>query len=400
MIKRIHSFLWIVAILALLLSLNNDAFARENSKNANPTAMAKPAVDKVTQSMVNIGNWGYWFLGNGISGHDPYTSGSGGYYPRGTAGAVYEEGLVWGGIVQDASAATKLRVGGNTYRNGTQPGTWGMDPNDARARMYRIRSDWRTLTASQAILDAAELFNVSSDAVTAAQTTEIIESYKNDWKNWPTDLGAPYYDVDGNGSYNPVLDAQGYPVVGTMTIDGVEYVGNDYPGIADADQVLWFPINDGNPGRVNDLSGSPPIGLEVQITNWAYNQPTTGLGQIVFKKFKFINKSGFTIDPMYVCQWVDPDLGDYGDDLSGCDTSLSMMFAYNGAASDNQYAAFGLAPAAVGYDFFQGPIVQGEAADTAVFDLKKSSGNEKFTDDFLRLFWFRYRMDRPGYGCI
>jgi len=62
MIKRIHSFLWIVAILALLLSLNNDAFARENTKNAKPTAMAKPAVDKVTQSMVNIGNWGYWFI--------------------------------------------------------------------------------------------------------------------------------------------------------------------------------------------------------------------------------------------------------------------------------------------------------------------------------------------------
>ena len=29
MIKRIHSFLWVVAIVALLLSLNNDAFARE-----------------------------------------------------------------------------------------------------------------------------------------------------------------------------------------------------------------------------------------------------------------------------------------------------------------------------------------------------------------------------------
>ena len=372
MIKRMQGFLWILTIVAFLFLVNSDALARENNPTGkSSTTLAKPGVDKVTQSMINIGNWGYWYVNDGMTAHSPYTGDAGGFYPRGTAGAIYREGLVWGGIVDDPSSDTKLRVGGNTYNVGTQPG-WivtpgdgtnppvAVDATDDRARIYRIRSDWATLTASAVLTDAAEFFNVSPDAVTESMTDDIIESYKNDWKNWPTDLGAPYYDVDGNGSYDPVEDEDGMP----------DPSQGDYPGLANADQVLWFVVNDMNPSKTTQLYGSPPIGLEVQITAWAYNQPTAGLGQIVFNKFKITNKSGFRIDDMYFAQWSDPDLGNYGDDLTGCDTTLSMMFAYNGFPVDGQYQQFGLAPAAVGYDFFQGPIVA-SPGDTAVFGLKK-----------------------------
>ena len=48
------------------------------------------------------------------------------------------------------------------------------------------------------------------------------------------------------------------------------------------------------------------------------------------------------------------------------------MYAYNGEVEDAQYAAFGLAPAAIGYDYFAGPkIYTGNSADTAIFDLGK-----------------------------
>ena len=33
---------------------------------------------------------------------------------------------------------------------------------------------------------------------------------------------------------------------------------------------------------------------------------------------------------MYVSMWSDPDVGDSGDDYAGCDTVLSVSFAYNG----------------------------------------------------------------------
>jgi hypothetical protein len=376
MIKRMQGFLWILTIVAFLFLVNSDVLARENNPTGKTsTTLAKPGVDKVTQSMINIGNWGYWYVNDGMTAHSPYTGDAGGFYPRGTAGAIYREGLVWGGIVDDPDGSKpKLRVGGNTYNVGTQPG-WIVTPgdgtnppvavaaNDDRARIYRIRSDWATLTASAVLTDAAEIFNVSPDAVTSSMTDDIIESYKNDWKNWPTDLGAPYYDVNGNGSYDPVLDENGMP----------DPSQGDYPGLANADQVLWFVVNDMNPSKTTQLYGSPPIGLEVQITAWAYNQPTAGLGQIVFTKFKIFNKSGYRIDDMYFAQWSDPDLGNYGDDLTGCDTTLSMMFAYNGFPVDGQYQEFGLAPAAVGYDFFQGPIVE-SPGDEAVFGLKRISG--------------------------
>lgn len=372
MIKRIHNFLWMALAVSLMVFYTSDSFARENTSNQRQQnfSLSKTAIGEV-ESMVNIGNWGHWFWANGVSAYDPYADGSGGYYPRGTVGAIFRDGLVWGGIVNDPDPTkTKLRIGGNTYINGTQPGWHGSDPNDERARLYRIRSDWRTLSASAVLKDAGELFHVNIEAVTEALTSEVIENYKRDWKNWPVDLGAPYYDVDEDGTYNPVLDAEGYPVAGTLQLeDGTEIVGNDYPGLAGADQVLWFVIND---GKANDLYGSPSIGLEVQSTAWAYNQPTSGLGQIVFKKYKIINKSGFRIDSMYVSQWSDPDVGDYGNDVTGCDTELSLMFAYNGIALDNQYSAFNMAPPAIGYDFFQGPMIYtGDPADTAVFDLKK-----------------------------
>ena len=53
------------------------------------------------------------------------------------------------------------------------------------------------------------------------------------------------------------------------------------------------------------------------------------------------------------------------------------MFGYNGVAEDGDYNAFGLAPAAVGYDFFAGPIVE-SPGDTAIFNLKNDQGIETY----------------------
>ena len=83
------------------------------------------------------------------------------------------------------------------------------------------------------------------------------------------------------------------------------------------------------------------------------------LGNTIFTSYKFINKSGVLLDSMYVAQWADPDLGYAGDDATGCDTILSLGYAYNGEPKDANFANLGLPPPAVGYDFFQGPKVPG-----------------------------------------
>lgn len=341
------------------------------AKGPGNISFNKPTVS-TARTLNNIGNWAYWMYDDGGSAIDP-NGNSGGIYPRGTAGAFFEDGVVWGGLLQDPNTGQYitdqfLRVGGQTYRRGTQTGhilsVGGPADSPANNRIYRIRSDWQTLSFGQVSQEAAEAFQMSLGSVTTTETNDLINQYRIDWNEWPVEKGAPFVDVDGDGLYNPILDGDG-----NISFEG------DHPGIADADQVVYTVCNDKNEALATDLYGSRSIGMELQITAWAYNQPGAGLGQLIFKKYKLINKSIYNIDSMYVSQWCDPDLGFAGDDVVGCDTVLSLGYAYNGFAQDNTYDDFGLAPSAGGYDFFQGPLVPtGNPADTAIFDLKKVSG--------------------------
>ncbi|MFQ5583030.1 MAG: T9SS type A sorting domain-containing protein, partial [Calditrichia bacterium] len=396
--SNIISILTVSLLLFLIVSLH----AREPRNAWGGTAFSKTSADKVTRTLFNVHNWAYWQYHDGRSGVDP-DGNSGGIYPRGTAGVVFQDGIIWGGIVNN-----KIQVGGQTYSIGTQAG-WitesgtPIDPNDARVRIYRIRSDWRTLTGAQIAQDAQEVNRLPSlNDVTEAMTTDIINQYADDWKNWPVDLGAPWVDKNNNGVYDPVLDENG----AAIAADG------DHPGIANADMVIWYVINDLDAGRVSNLYASDPIGLEMQVTMWGYNQPNAVLGQLIFKKYLIINKAGPVIDSTYLAQWCDPDLGNFSDDVVGNDSTLSLGFAYNGFETDNAFDEFNLAPAAMGYDFFQGPILQGiagedknnngvdDAEDWAIFNLDSvgpgfinlpmtsfsyySAGNEEWTDPRLR----------------
>ncbi|MFB0517330.1 MAG: hypothetical protein ACETWG_12110, partial [Candidatus Neomarinimicrobiota bacterium] len=321
----------------------------------------KTTTGPAVRSMSNISNWAYWIYQDGMSAITP-AGGSGGGYPKGTAYAIFMDGFMWGGYREDD--LTGPRVGGQCYRIGTVQG-WietagtattnpvAADPNDPLVGIYRIRADWATLTPAQVRQDYALLNDMTIGDVTDDMAQEFIDDYQWNWENWPTDLGAPFYDLDGDGVYEPD--------------DG------ETPGIANADQVIWFVVHDLDASRTTYMYGSQPLGLELQVTLWAYNQPAARLGQIVFKKFKFINKSGKEITDMYAGQWCDPDVGNYADDVVGCDTLLSLGYAYNYFATDDDYDDFGIAVPAIGYDFFQGPIVE-SPGDTAIVDLKPKPG--------------------------
>jgi len=47
--------------------------------------------------------------------------------------------------------------------------------------------------------------------------------------------------------------------------------------------------------------------------------------------------------------FADIDLGDCGDDYSGCDSALEIGYCYNSDNYDGRFAEYGLAPAAVAY---------------------------------------------------
>jgi hypothetical protein len=339
-----------------LLLMTIDGYSENYDPNAS-VIFLKQTQTTETRTVSNAGNWSYWLQYDGLSGYNPILSLSGGTYPRGTSQAIFQDGVVWGAFVRDTSSQNP-RVGGQTYNIGTSAGrilTPGTAPlgaitavaeNASDVQLYRISVDYTVpfdqLTENQQVnalsvlrQDVAEVNAINVNDVTDQQVKDAVNQYAYDYANWPAE--APR-NADGT------------------------------PGIANADQVIWFVVNDLDIGRTSSLYGSGPMGIELQVTTWAYNQPGTALGQIIYKQYKLINKSGVTMDSMYVSQWCDPDLGDSGDDFAGCDTLLSMGFAYNGYLVDRNYALVNLPPPAAGYDFFQGPLVQGVAGQ----DLNKN----------------------------
>ncbi len=155
----------------------------------------------------------------------------------------------------------------------------------------------------------------------------------SDYLNWPVDQGAP-------------VDGMGQPVM----------LG---------DQMLWAVYNDADPFQhYNNASSTAPLGIEVHQTTWAYDDPG-GLGNTIFIRYKLFNKGLNTIEDAYISLWTDPDLGDFTDDLVGCDTLDDLFFCYN---SDNDDAGhYGSTPPAVGFKVLSGPVVP-SPSDTADFD--------------------------------
>jgi hypothetical protein len=309
-------------------------------------------------SLVNINGISSFFGYDGLSGHNLYTGNSGILYPRGLVGAIYQDGIVWGGRVNTAILGEpEIRVGGATYDVGTSPGwvdgSTPADPLDPAVRIYRVRDDLSpyddSVSEEELIQDASEVFNLAPELVTADDIQILREQYFRDWNEWPVDKGAPYYDLNDNGSYDAGtwVDLNGD---GIQTIDEIER-----PGIGEADQILWLAVNDFDTNIAEQLYGSPSIGLEVQTTVWAYDNDI--LEGVFFKKYDITNKSGADIDGFYVTQWSDPDLGAYSNDFVGCDSNLALGYGYNGLSTDSDYDAMGLIPAAVGYQLLQGPLV-------------------------------------------
>lgn len=149
---------------------------------------------------------------------------------------------------------------------------------------------------------------------------------------------------------------------------------SDEPDIADpargrpADQVICAVYIELNAEMTGASSGSLPLGMEVKLTLWAY---ATDAGELdlYYKCIRLTDKGGGEIeatgtkenswtDSMYIGRWVDCDLGDFADDLAGCDTSLDLGFGYNGQLVDRLFQCQGLHPGAPGYVLLKGPIVE------------------------------------------
>ncbi len=365
-------------ILSLLMSM---VLIASGEKAAAIAANAHP--DQVQQTgnpaagLININKLALWTQADGMTSFNPFMQSSsspipwGAIYPYGVpAGLVYADGIVWGGFVHDGHTPV-LRVGGSTLRTGLQPGailTPGVaeDPTAAIVnRVWRYRADWQTadLTPEAFTLlvsqpDAAlRHFRYSTDELKAVADS-LRTRYGKDRLEWPWQKGAPFYDINQNGSKEE----------------------NEEPGLLNAAQVVWYVANDLDSERTLALYGSPPIGLEVQVTLWGYDQPD--LENSVYRRTRIIYKGTQStpayavIDSVAIGLYSDIDIGSFDDDFAGTDTSLQMMYGYNSTFLDTIYhTRYGIGPPAFGYSLLYGPIVVSDNTDDwACFDFKARRG--------------------------
>ncbi|MDH4071346.1 MAG: hypothetical protein OEV30_13095, partial [Ignavibacteria bacterium] len=330
------------------------------------------------RTKMNVNSISSWYDADGTEEINSSTGNSGLTYPQGTAGAIFTAGLMWTGEFNDGQTPI-IRTNGHSYNTGLARGAilgtrTGLveDPAADDVRIWRVRRGYASADLRR---DAAELNSTAIANVSDGQIAAVRAQYEKDWLEWPAAKGAPFYDADSDGVYTPMI-VNGAPVL---------FPDADEPGIADADQVIWYTAND--IGRSSPWGSTPAAGMEMQLTIWGYAR-TDALGHVLFKKYRVIYKgTGSTpananITNMYLAQWSDPDLGAFADDFAGCDTTLSLGYCYNGSSVDAQYSGFGIPPPAVGYDFLQGPLVPGvagqdinkngidDAVDTGIFDLK------------------------------
>lgn len=149
-------------------------------------------------------------------------------------------------------------------------------------------------------------------------------------ENWPgngdVSLGvsqqlAPFVDLNGNGIYEPILGE--YP---------------DIPG----GQAVYLIMTDRN------SYPNAGLGLEMHFMFYQKNNNLI-LDNTTFLNINIINKSTMQYHDFRMTFYLDPDIGGASDDFIGCDTTLNMIYAYNGDSFDdneNGFTGYGTNPPA------------------------------------------------------
>ena len=237
------------------------------------------------------------------------------------------------------------------------------------------------------------LFKVSIDDI---QDYEAAGVTTPDLRDWPTGLGAPTYappgngiDDDGDGEVDEagetifVLDQ---PFV--QRVDRViDLAGGERPAIL-GDQSIWWVMNDR--GNEHNGASSPPIGLEVHVTAFAFR--TAGdIGNATFYKYDLYYQGTQPFTDVHMAIFSDPDLGNFQDDWVGSDTTLGVGYVWNSDNEDEGSDGYGSPAPAAGYDFFQGPIVPSPGDSAKV--------STEWVQDFKNLEMTSFMYFHGG-GCV
>lgn len=172
-------------------------------------------------------------------------------------------------------------------------------------------------------------------------------AFGRSWQNWvfAVQRGADFYDGNGDGLYTPV----------DLNNNGMWDAGEDKPAMQGA-MVAFSCSNDGVPASLRRFPGMEPLGIEINQTLFGYdlNSQNPLDANTIFVKYTLTNSGAFSpvLDSVLFSVYLDPDIEDYEDDLTGTDTTIRTIFAYNDGDDPN---IAGIVPPAFGVALLQGP---------------------------------------------
>lgn len=263
--------------------------------------LAGNAISQVTTATLNENNCSAIVSDIGIFFNDPANSMAGYEVPAGSGTkSLYTASMWFGGL--DVNGQLKMAI--PTYYPGQDMWPGSITIGSAEAIVPNPLGQTLWIVSKAQIEDHINNFQSPGYVI------------PGDILNWPahgnTAQGqayflAPYIDLTGNGIYEPA--------------DG------DYPCIK-GDKAVYTIVNDSENVHA---SNSDPIGLEVHYMFYQFSSEP-GLEEITFIDAHVINRGSQSLTDFTSTFFVDPDLGNYGDDFMGSDSTRNLMYAYN---SDN-----------------------------------------------------------------
>ncbi len=320
-----YLFIWVISLCVLCPFI----LQAKGKQTGGTIHLSKIPFEQIAALHKN--NWLYWQEYDG-SPYNP-SGGSMGLYQG--ISHIYGDGFLFGTMENE-----QIEMSGSLYKSVLNP---------LYDRIFRVRRNWRELSKTEI---EQELRARGYARVSEADIQQFLDYLAYNWEHWPWQDGAPWVDKNQNGVYDPDVDVAGYPF---------------------SSEMLFCKLDDRDEEKVRDYFCTFPIGLEISVLVWAADAPFGRLGATLFKTLRVKNIRGSDIDSVYFSVWVDPDVGNYYDDLVGCDSALGLAFGYNSTNIDAEFQQYGLAPGAVGYDVVLGPAVP-SAGDTAWVNGKRMPG--------------------------
>jgi len=273
--------------------------------------------------------------------------------------SLFASSLWIGGI----DAGGQLKLAAQTYRqtgNDFWPGPLDNNATTNSERCLEYDRHWK-ITKRQVQDYVAFTQGNGPQGYTESNIPDAIVQWPGDNPNGNTASDpflAPYEDVDGDNSYS--IASGDYPRY-DLSNSGSTGSGTYLYG----DQTIFWVFND--KGNIHTETSAPAIGIEVRAQAFGFST-SDEINNMTFYQYEILNKSSFLLTNCYFAYWVDPDLGCYQDDLVGCDVGLGLGICYNSQDVDcaNGENTYGNRPAAIGIDFFLGPLADPNGLDDTV----------------------------------